>query len=287
MTGMCSGVRRALQMARAIEDASGTAIYGELAHNPDIQEEMRRRGFQILKEAERRKPFAALRVLITAHGISDSERARLRASGKTLIDATCPYVRWIHQTAQRLSASGYFVVMLGKRDHVEVRGVVEDLPAHAVVETMEDVASWSARKLGVICQSTLEPQQVQQLLSAIRARNRRKEIRFISTTCRETCKRQQALRELLGQVDALVVIGGRNSSNTLALVQMAASHRVPCLHIAAVDELPDLWPVHFERIGLAAGASTPDETIDAVHQKLLQLSQSPVSEFLSHAVSSN
>src|SRR5262245_35581485 len=152
--GMCFGVRDALAVADALATPGETTVHGELVHNEVILERLRARGFAMTSESERDALPATPRVLVTAHGISDRERARLSGAGAELIDTTCPLVQRAHSAARRLAAECEHVVVLGKPGHVEVRGLTEDLPSFTVVPDERAVKCWHVRTLGVLCQTT-------------------------------------------------------------------------------------------------------------------------------------
>ncbi|MGE0488247.1 MAG: 4-hydroxy-3-methylbut-2-enyl diphosphate reductase [Vulcanimicrobiota bacterium] len=266
--GMCFGVRDALTKAREIQQPAAVTIHGELVHNPQVQSEMALRGFHQVGEGERDLP-ATPEVLITAHGISNRERERLEAHGKRLIDTTCPLVRRVHKAALRLARLGYFVVVVGRQGHVEVEGLVGDLDDYVVVSSCQDVRCWNRRKLGVINQTTTRPELLQRIHSTICQRNPDSEIELVDTICAPTRDRQQAVRELLDRVEALVVVGGANSNNTRELGQMAERAQKPWFHIQRAEQLRPEWFAGFRLVGLTAGTSTPDSVIEEVHRRLL------------------
>jgi len=266
--GMCFGVRDALQLVDRLTDSSQSTIHGALVHNEEVLTDLAKRGFRMSAETERADVPATPRVVITAHGISQRERQRLLDAGKELVDTTCPLVRRVHEAAQQLQQQGYFVLVIGKRNHVEVQGIVGDLDRYAVIENEGQVQCYEEPRLGVVCQSTTQPAELEQILQAIRARNPSKEILCIDTICRPTRERQQAARQLLGQVDALVVVGGRHSNNTRQLVALAQAQQVPVVHVQTAADLDPSWFAPFTTVGLTAGTSTLDATIDEVHATL-------------------
>jgi 4-hydroxy-3-methylbut-2-enyl diphosphate reductase len=266
--GMCFGVRDALQVVRGVETPANVTIHGELVHNGEVIRELDERGFHRTPETRRAALPMTDDVLITAHGLSNREKARLRDAGKHLIDTTCPLVEVVHEAAQKLQAEGYFVLVLGKRSHVEVVGIIGDLERFDVVQSMADVKTYAAPRLGIVCQSTTQPAEAKRLHQAIAAANPGKEIRFIDTICKPTRDRQRAALELIEQVEALVVVGGRQSNNTRQLVRLAEERDLPVVHVETADDLEPLWFQGYRVVGLTAGTSTLDETIDAVHDRL-------------------
>ncbi|MBL9079184.1 MAG: 4-hydroxy-3-methylbut-2-enyl diphosphate reductase [Planctomycetes bacterium] len=265
--GMCFGVRDALAALDAIEVPADVTIHGELVHNPDVLRDLDRRGFRRSPEQARTVP-ATPSVLITAHGVSDRERQRLHAAGKRVIDTTCPLVHKAHAAARALAAAGCRVVVIGRRDHVEVRGLTEDLERPIVVSDVDDVASWPDRRLGVVCQTTTQVAFAERIVAAIRAANPAAEVHVADTICSPTKARIAAIDALLPRIDALVVVGGRDSNNTRQLVERARRGGVPTLHATGPDDVAAGWFAGCRVVGLTAGTSTPDGVIAAVYARL-------------------
>lgn len=265
--GMCFGVRDALAAMRAIDAPGEVTIHGELVHNPAVLAELTERGFRQSPEVGRAVP-ATPAVLVTAHGISERERARLAGRGKRILDTTCPLVAKAHQAAQMLQAEGRRVVVLGRRDHVEVRGIVEDLRGAIVVADIADIGCWFESRLGVVAQTTTQVAVAEALLAVIRERNPAADVRFVDTVCSPTRSRIAALEALLPDVDGVVVVGGRHSNNTRQLVVRAESAGVPTLHVEGACDLVPPWLAGKRIVGLTAGTSTLDATIDEVEAAL-------------------
>lgn len=272
--GMCFGVRDALQIVNEVADPAQVTIHGELVHNPTVIERLKAAGFAQSTEANRREIVKTPLVLITAHGVSNTERNRLRENGKQLIDTTCPLVRRVHHAAMELAAEGRHVLLIGKPGHVEVLGIIEDLERYDVIASTQDVQAYECDRLGIVCQTTMSPQTVQDISVSIAQRNPTANIRFIDTVCHPTKRRQQAMLDLLGCVDAVVVVGGRNSNNTRHLAELCHQHNVPALHVTGADEIDPEWLGDAETIGLTAGTSTLSETIDEVHKRLQEIAAS-------------
>jgi 4-hydroxy-3-methylbut-2-enyl diphosphate reductase len=271
--GMCFGVRDALSALDGERDPAAVTIHGELVHNPEVLALLDRRGFRRSPETARAVPDTPA-VMVTAHGISDRERARLRDAGKRIVDTTCPLVQKAHDAARALAAEGRRLVVIGKRDHVEVRGVVEDHDGALVVGGDADVATWPDPRLGVVCQTTTQVDVAERLLAAIRAANPHADVRAIDTICSPTKARVDALERLLPDVDALVVVGGRDSNNCRQLVQRGERAGVRTCHVAHARELDAGWFDGVRTAGLTAGTSTLPRTVDEVHGWLLRLAAS-------------
>lgn len=269
--GMCFGVRDALAAMREIEDPADVTVHGELVHNEEVLHDLRDRGFAMTAEAGRRSLPVTERVVITAHGVSERERQQLVDAGKELIDTTCPLVRRVHEAAQQLQRAGFFVVVVGRPDHVEVRGIVGDLDRFAVVPDVASVRRYDQPRLGVVCQSTTPPVEADRVLAAIRAANPLSVVRYLDTICRPTRERQDAARDLVDAVDAVVVVGGRHSNNTRQLARLAEARGVPVAHVQAAADLDPEWLVQFSVVGLTAGTSTLERTIDEVEQEMVRI----------------
>ena len=268
--GMCFGVRDALAAIEHIEVPEVVTIHGELVHNEVVLRRLDERGFRQADESRRGLPETDA-VLITAHGVSDVERRRLEAAGKRLIDTTCPLVLRAHRAARGLERLGYHVVVIGKAGHVEVRGIIEDLQAYEIVADAGSVRTWPHAKLGVVCQTTTPDRTVRSVRRAIEERNPHAEVRFVDTVCRPTKLRQRAVERLLDRVEAVVIVGGRNSNNTRELAELCRERGLPTFHIQDADELNPAQLRRFGTVGLSAGTSTLEETIDSVHRALVDI----------------
>lgn len=269
--GLCFGVRDALATAGAVSQPGLVTIHGELVHNEAVLVQLQSRGFSLAAERDRQHLPETPRVLVTAHGISDRERRRLETAGKQLIDTTCPLVRRVHLAARALSEDGWHVLVIGRPGHVEVQGIIEDLSSCDVISEPAAVRTYPHLRLGVVCQTTTPPRLVGPVVDAIRSHNPRAEIRVADTICLPTRERQQAVLRLLGQVDAVVIVGSRNSNNTLELVSLCRERGMPARHIQSAQDLVPAWFAGCRTVGLTAGTSTLDETIDEVHAALSRI----------------
>jgi 4-hydroxy-3-methylbut-2-en-1-yl diphosphate reductase len=269
--GMCFGVKDALATVTTMDYPERATIYGQLVHNGEVLKRIKARGFSMLEEGDRTSAVSTPNVVITAHGLSDKERRTLEASGKKLIDTTCPLVSRVHQIAGGLQEHGYFVVVVGRKDHVEVRGIVGDLERFAVVDRPEDVLAYPADSIAVICQTTTPPALVDVLFETISRKNAGKVIRLIDTMCGPTRERQEAVEDLLPKVQALVVVGGKNSNNTRQLRALGEKAGLPCFQVERASELRPEWFYGLDTVGLTAGTSTLHQTIDEVYTALVEM----------------
>jgi 4-hydroxy-3-methylbut-2-en-1-yl diphosphate reductase len=270
--GMCFGVRDALEVLERISEPAQVTIHGQLVHNELVQAQLAARGFAIEGEAQRGGSISETPVvLITAHGISQRERSRLESAGKGLVDTTCPLVMRVHLAAQTLQSEGYFVIVIGRRGHVEVDGIIDDLDHCDVIESPDEVPTYAHRRLGIVCQTTATERQAGAIRAMIAQRNPDAEIKFIDTVCLPTKEHQRALERLVEMVDAVVVVGGRSSNNTRALVARCGERGKPALHVQSAADLDAAWFQDFATVGLTAGTSTLSPTIDEVHRALVSI----------------
>src|SRR6516162_8210164 len=271
--GMCFGVRDALAIIEDVPNPEAVTIHGELVHNEKVLDDLHERGFLMIGEKQRRALPVTQTVLITAHGISDKERARLTQAGKELIDTTCPLVTRAHQAAQKLQAEGCHVLVIGKRGHVEVQGIVEDLRGFDVIGAPDEVRTYPYARIGVMCQTTTPVRLAEDICAGLKEKNPHADIRFIDTICHPTKDHQKALERLMDDVEAMVVVGGANSNNTRQLVLRCQARGLMAYHVQGPEDLRAKWFVGLETVGLTAGTSALDETVDAVEYALQQISQ--------------
>ncbi|HEU0010212.1 MAG TPA: 4-hydroxy-3-methylbut-2-enyl diphosphate reductase, partial [Verrucomicrobiae bacterium] len=208
-------------------------------------------------------------VMITAHGASQKTMDRIRDRGLGVVEATCPLVHFAHRAVAELVAQGFHPVVIGRREHVEVRGLTEDLAEFDVVLTEEDVAGLPARpRFGIAAQTTQPIDKVHRLVSLIRQRFPGSEVRFVDTVCQPTKQRQLAAIELAKQSEVVIVVGGAHSNNTHELVATCGRHCARVHHVQSADDLRADWFAGASVVGITAGTSTPDSMIDSVERWL-------------------
>ena len=272
--GLCFGVRDAIAQAEQLAGQGPLTILGELVHNPVVRERLAARGVREGSLA----PIASAptaQVMITAHGASDTARAAWRSAGFGVADGTCPLVRHAHDELKTLVQLGCFPVVIGKSGHVEVLGLTGDFPETHVIESDADIATLPpCERYGVISQTTQPHEKVRALVEALRLARPGSEVLFRDTVCQPTKNRQNAVRKLIAECDTMVVVGGRNSNNTLQLVAAASIAGLSVHHIERADELEAEWFREAEIVGITAGTSTLKETVAAVHARLEQIALS-------------
>ena len=269
--GMCFGVRDAIGLALEQADAGPLTILGDLVHNRTVLGALEAKGIAVARDVAQ---VTTPTVMVTAHGTSERSLARTRALGLTVVEATCPLVRVAHRAVAALARDGYHVVIVGQRDHVEVRGLTGDLNEGRFDVVLEDddvLALEEHPRFGVASQTTQPAGKVRHLVDLIRRRFPQSEVRFIDTVCKPTKERQSAAVEMARQADVVIVVGGRSSNNTWELVRTCARY---CTRIHHVQTDADIRPEWFDAakvVGLTAGTSTPDDDIDRVEARIRQV----------------
>ena len=265
---MCFGVRDAIALALEKSEREPTTVLGDLVHNESVLADLRSRGIQFVTQPE---AVGTDSVMITAHGASEKAMARVRARGLDVVEATCPLVHLAHRAVTTLVHQGFHPVLIGKRDHVEVRGMTEDLQDFDVVLTQADVFELKERsRFGIAAQTTQPIERVRLLVQLIRMRFPNADVRFVDTVCQPTKQRQTAAVELAQRSDVVVVIGGAHSNNTQELVKSCSRYCQRVHHVQTAADLQLTWFTCAQTVGVTAGTSTPDTLVDSVEQWLRQ-----------------
>jgi len=270
--GFCFGVRRAIEMVEDAATQKGRIdSLGSIVHNPVVAERLDGRGVGIVRGFE---DVSAKSVAITAHGAGPEVYRRAASAGLAMVDTTCPIVARAQRAARRLVDSGFKVIIYGDADHPEVRGVLAWTRGRGVVLAhADDAVEIPRRKVALLSQTTKSQQMFTDFVARFLALHidRINEVRVINTTCPETEDRYEAARQLAREVDLMVVIGGRNSANTAKLAGTCRGAGVETRQIEREDEIVPAWLRGKRRIGVTAGASTPDESVQAVVRRLREL----------------
>lgn len=266
--GMCFGVRDAIALALEHADAGPLTILGDLVHNPTVLNALEAKGIEVANDVAEVKTAT---VMVTAHGTSERNLARTRALGLNVVEATCPLVHVAHRAVAMLAREGYHVVIIGQRDHVEVRGLTGDLDQFDVVLDDADVLGLGQHpRVGVAAQTTQAVEKVRHLVDLIRQRFPQSEVRFIDTVCKPTKQRQSSAVDMARQADVVIVVGGKSSNNTRELVKTCARYCARVHHVQTEADVRPEWFAAASIVGLTAGTSTPDEVIDRVEARIEQ-----------------
>ncbi len=267
--GMCFGVRDAIALAKEESRSRPITVLGELVHNQTVLRDLAAHGVRF---AGGLNAVTTPNVMITAHGASERTISGVRDRGFNVVQATCPLVHFAHRALRDLMRDGFHPVIIGQRDHVEVRGMTDDLDEYDVVLSDEDVDAVRERpRFGIVSQTTQPVAKVCRLVELLRTRFPESEIEFRDTVCQPTKQRQRAAIELAEQCDVVIVIGGANSNNTKELVATCSRRCRRVHHIQGADELRAEWFDDANVIGITAGTSTPDCIIADVEQQLHEL----------------
>ena len=268
---MCFGVRDAIALALSRSQSQPVTVLGDLVHNETVLKSLRDQGVKIEHQIA---SVTTPDIMITAHGTSARTLHELRERGLNVLEATCPLVHVAHRAVAQLVRDGWHPVIIGRRDHVEVRGITDDLAAFDVILSEEDVHALREKpRFGIAAQTTQPIGKVQHLVALIRERFPRSEVRFIDTVCQPTKQRQTAAIELAQQCDVVVVIGGANSNNTRELVATCSRFCRRVHHVQRGDDLCPEWFEGVTTVGLTAGTSTPDSTLAEVEKRLAEVAE--------------
>ena len=279
--GTCFGVEDAINMAMTPEFGTNLTIVGQLVHNPQINESLKKNGVSLVSDIDAIDQIKTKKVMITAHGAAQKTKDKLEGAGFTVYDASCPLVMRVHKTIQSMVTKGYFPVVIGQQDHVEVKGIVGDLEDYLVISgerDIEKIKSAGKRKLGVVSQTTLQVEKVEHLINKIRDKDYVDDVYFVNTICQPTRDRQVAVRDLAEQVDLMIVVGGYNSSNTKKLVQVCNEKNIEAHHIESFSQLEKNWFYDKKHVGITAGTSTPEHVINETHEAILKIAEEIDSE---------
>jgi 4-hydroxy-3-methylbut-2-enyl diphosphate reductase len=267
--GMCFGVRYAIALALQEAANQPLTVLGDLVHNETVLTQLRSQGIQFQNDA---KSVATSRVMITAHGASERKLAETRNRGLQVLEATCPLVHSAHRSLKTLVNEGFYPVIIGQRDHVEVRGMTEDLNEVDIVLSENEVTCVQERaRFGVVAQTTQPIEKVRRLVQMLRRRFPKSEVRFMDTVCQPTKQRQHAAADLAKLCDVVVVIGGAHSNNTHELVKTCSQICPRVHHVQTAGDLIPDWFRADDTVGITAGTSTPDTVIREVENWLREL----------------
>ena len=262
--GACYGVQRALDMTlKASAQGSSVCTLGPLIHNPRVVSELEEQGIHVAQSVS---DIDADQVVIRSHGVVPQVLDELSAQGLQVVDATCPHVMRAQRAAAKLAREGRQVLVVGEAGHPEVEGI----SAHArvaggecvIVGGAQDIPDSLSNRIGVVVQTTQSQAKLDEVLVALEGKGLDIEVK--NTICPATTQRQKSAISLAKTVDAMVVIGGRNSSNTTRLYEICAQHCSRAHHIESAEEIQPSWFEGCKTVGVSAGASTPDNQIESV-----------------------
>ena len=279
--GFCFGVKRAVDTVYE-ELGTGTTIYtyGPIIHNEEVVHDLEERGVIVVNSIEELDAYAAAsakeertpgKVIIRAHGVERGVCEAIEKLGYEIIDATCPFVLKIHRLVERHSKEGCQIVIVGNEEHPEVRGIkswsyTEGTTVINSVESAENFTAEPGKKVCIVSQTTFNYNKFQELVEIIKKKGY--DIIVLNTICNATEERQTEAKAIAGEVDAMIVIGGRNSSNTQKLFEICKKECKNTYYIQTVKDL-DLTNLRsIDNVGITAGASTPNKIIEEVQKNV-------------------
>jgi len=264
--GFCFGVKRAIDIAfkLAAEKRKGVYTLGPIIHNPQVVSKLRQKGIVPIDSFNRDKKIRAL--IIRTHGIPLQTSKEISSFGCEIIDATCPFVKKAQYYAKLLKEEGYQVVILGEENHPEVKSLMSYADDHAIVVNEKTTLSRLSRRIGLVVQTTQPLESLKMVLSDVL--KHAKEIKVYNTICNSTALRLKETEKIAGKADVMFVVGGKNSANTTQLAKLCNSLSVPTHHIETASEIKIKWVTHARKVGITAGASTPEWIIKEVEERI-------------------
>jgi (E)-4-hydroxy-3-methyl-but-2-enyl pyrophosphate reductase len=272
--GYCWGVERALDIVNQTADTHKDVpvrTLGPIIHNPQVVQSLDDKGVHSIDSLDQMPEGGT--VIIRTHGVAPEVYEEAETKSLTIVDATCPLVTLVQNKAKQLVNEGYHLVIFGNPNHPEVIGTLGHAGGKAtVIEKPEDARTAKLpKKVGVVVQTTQETELVSELLSYLASRC--KEIKVFNTICNPTIERQDAARELARDVQLMIVVGGKNSSNTRHLADVCREEGATTYHIEEATEVEPAWFTGVHEIGVTAGASTPGWLMDQVITHIHELEQ--------------
>ena len=274
--GFCFGVKIAVDSAIDAGKNFGKAFTnGPIIHNKQVVQFLESLNVKELKSYDQLNRGDT--ILIRSHGVPPKTERKLRELGVNLIDATCPFVKKVHEKVRQLVSEGYYVVIIGEEGHPEVIGILGHLEESGgkgiVVENMEDLIKKLPKRnrIGVVAQTTQNEEFFEEAVGYIASNV--EELKVFNTICDATSVRQEEVKKIAKEVDVMIIIGGKHSGNTRRLAQISKALNPNTYHIEKSDELVPEWFKNAENIGVSAGASTPDWIIKQVVQKIEELTK--------------
>jgi 4-hydroxy-3-methylbut-2-enyl diphosphate reductase len=266
--GYCAGVERAVDTVELALEHYGAPIYvrKQIVHNAHVVRELEERGAVFVESEEEAPPGST--IVFSAHGVAPAVHANAARRSLNTIDATCPLVTKVHVQARRYAAEGYTVILIGHAGHEEVEGTMGEAPeATILIESVEDAEALALppdAKLAYITQTTLSVDETREVIGVLRRRFPQIHAPRKEDICYATSNRQWAVKEMLGEIQLLLVIGSRNSSNSNRLVEVAQANGVPSYLIDDENDIRDEWLDGVETAGVTSGASAPEKLVTRV-----------------------
>ena len=264
--GFCFGVKRAISKVLKEFEKSGENIHtlGPLVHNPQVVAELEEKGVIPVDDVRNVEKGV---ICYRSHGIEKEEEEKIRKKGLVVIDAVCPFVKKVRTRALYLKKQGYTVVIVGDEKHPEVKSVLSYLDNDGIV--LQHPRPIEARRVGVVCQTTQDIETLKQVVAGLM--DQAEEIRVYNTICESTFLRKKQAVDLAGRVEAMLVVGGKSSSNTTKLYRMVKKVQPNSHHIETENDIRPEWFSNIKKVGITGGTSTPDFVIERVERLVKNL----------------
>jgi len=266
--GFCYGVKRAINLAEKIVNETTEKVYtlGPIIHNPQVVQKLEKRGLNVINDINE---ITNGTLILRSHGITIQQLNLIKEKKINVIDATCPFVKRAQNLVQELKNDGYNIIIFGEKEHPEIQSLLSYAGEDAiVVEEISDIKKipGTVKKAGVISQTTQSKEKLKKFISKLSKKI--KNLKVCNTICAETIKRQKEAVSIARKVDLMFVIGGKNSANTTRLAQICKRVNRNTYHIETSEELDFNLLRNRSKIGIISGASTPDNVIDDVIDKI-------------------
>jgi len=275
--GFCGGVRRAVDIAQQTATAAGAPVstLGPLIHNPQVVQRLQEAGVRVVGRTE---DLAGDTFVVSAYGVEHAVLDEARARGMKIVDATCPVVIRAHSLAEKLAGEGYQIICLGDHGHPEMVTLKEMLGDRVtIVHTRDEAAQVKVtQKVGVVTQTTQSMENLRLIVGDLALRV--KELKVLNTLCPAITVRQEETDAIVDEVEALLVVGGRGSSNTTRLAEIGRARGLPTYHVETAVEIKAEWFDGVDAVGVVSGASTPEWIIRDVMHRLESLGGTGSSE---------
>jgi len=273
--GFCFGVRRAVDIVEdKLEEQAKIDTLGPIVHNPNVVEDLSEKGAEVVNSLDNVNTDS---VIITAHGAGRDIHRDIEEKGLDLIDTTCPIVKKAQETAEDLVNKGYQVVIYGEKDHTEVRNILGWLDGKgvAILDPEKEVPIPEGR-VALLSQTTKGKKYFFDFAADFLKANRDRleDVKIVDTTCGETRRRYEAAERLAERVELILVVGGKNSANTRKLAEVAGNTGIETHHMKDETEIEPEWIDGVDKVGITAGASTPQSAVSAVEETLLEIERS-------------
>ncbi len=272
--GFCFGVRRALDIAKKVAKSKyRIEMLHDIVHNEEVIKDIKKSG---IKKVNCLKEGSNKALLIQAHGMPKNIVKKAKRLGYRIMDATCPMVYEIHKIASSMEKEGRTIIIIGDKNHIEVKGIADNLRKRPlIIANKKDIRAQRIRNIkkgGVVVQSTQNVIKTEKIIDALRKSI--KDLKVFNTICGITKKKQKEIRTMPLENDVMIIIGSRNSGNTKRLYEISKSLNKRSYWVETEKSLKKVWFKDARKIGVTAGASTPDYTIKSVLDRIVELTES-------------